>query len=144
MCCFHMGIAQIALDPPGSPSVKRHPGALFWTLFLSSVFWHGQNELKTAQTILPSILTPSKTRNCPFKHKKVIQTVLASVYTPPPSNAIDNAHMETTHFKKHIPKSDWKKSLSLNFIAGCFVTSCVPGNIFLSYYMSICWLAGFC
>ena len=35
MCCFHMGIAQIALDPLGPPSVKRanvkksapdHPG----------------------------------------------------------------------------------------------------------------------
>ena len=31
--------------------------------------------------------------------KKVLQTILASLYTPPPSLS-GNAHLETTHFKK--------------------------------------------
>ena len=37
MCCFHVGIAQIAYNPP-PPSVNRHRGALFSNPILLSVF----------------------------------------------------------------------------------------------------------
>ena len=40
--------------------------------------------------------------------KKVPQTILASLYTPP---LAENAHMETTHFKKGLLK-DRAKSMS--------------------------------
>ena len=58
MCCFYMGIAQIALDPPLCQTGKRGK--------------------KVPQTILASPYTP---RQC---GKKVPQIILASLYTPPP------------------------------------------------------------
>ena len=55
--------------------VKGHPCLL--------VILHCQVELKIAQAILASVLTPPKTRHCWFGcGKKVQQTILASVYTP--------------------------------------------------------------
>ena len=60
-----MGIAQIALRPLNvcQTGTVVH---FFWTLFLSTAFWHCQNELKSAQTILASVLTPPKTKNWPL------------------------------------------------------------------------------
>ena len=51
-------------------------------------------ELKSAQTILASVLTPKKQEIAHLDVEKVLQTILASVYTP---------HMETTHLKKWLP-----------------------------------------
>ena len=62
MCCFHTGIAQIALDPPTSVKLV--------------------NMWKSAPTILASLYIPQAKVD-----KKVLQTVLTSVYTrvlPPP------------------------------------------------------------
>ena len=47
------------------------------------------------QTILASPDTPEQ------MWEKVPQTILASLYTPPPLTG--NAHMETIHFKKGLP-----------------------------------------
>ena len=56
MWCFHMLIAQKALDPP-HPLSNRHRGALFSVPISFIFFWHCQNDLKSAQTILVSVQT---------------------------------------------------------------------------------------
>ena len=87
MCWFYMGkdIAQIALDPP---------------------------PLSNGQTILASPYTPSQTwEKSPPNHpgkplrphanvgKKCSKPSSQAFTSPPP----DNAHMETTNFKKGLP-----------------------------------------
>ena len=44
------------------------------------------------------------------KHgKKVLQTILAGLYAPPPFGQCSIAHMETTHFKRELPLIwNWK------------------------------------
>ena len=58
LCCFHMGIAQIALEPP--PLSIFH---MFLTL---------PNELKSAQTTLASILKQNNKRK--KKKQEIDQT----------------------------------------------------------------------
>ena len=42
----------------------------------------GKPSLKSRQTIQASVLTPSKTKSCPFGREKVQQTIQASIFTP--------------------------------------------------------------
>ena len=77
MCWFYMGIAQIALDP--------HP-----------LCQTGKRGKKCSK---PSWKALTPLGKC---GKKGLQTILVSLYTPPPP-ITGNTHMETTHCKKGLP-----------------------------------------
>ena len=74
----YMSFAKIAEDAP--PLSNGHSGALFSDPIFSICFWHCQNELRSAQTTLASLLTPPPPKKqCPFgRGKKVLLTI------PPP------------------------------------------------------------
>ena len=61
-CCSHMGIAQIALNPPPQTGTVD---PFFWAQFFHLVF-NIAKWAKCAQTILASIVTHPKARNGPF------------------------------------------------------------------------------
>ena len=94
----YMGIAQIVLTPLSQT-------APWWGTFLDLIsvhfFWHCRNELKSAQNILASILTPPKTKTVPLWtwSKSASKTARASVYVPPLPQT-GSAFMKRPLFKK--------------------------------------------
>ena len=102
---FPNGHCPNSFWPPPLPN--RHRRALFSDPISNqcnapSIFWHCRIELKRAQTIPASLLTHLKQEITRLDmEQKVLQTILASAYTPPPLTC--NAHMETTYFKKGLP-----------------------------------------
>ena len=77
------------------PSVKQAP----WSTFFGPYFLHlffdiARNELKSAQTILASVLKSPKTRNCPFGCGKKCSKPSRQAFTPTPLTS--NAHGNNT------------------------------------------------
>ena len=101
-------------DAPPPSLAKGRRGTVFWNpIFsflkdptpwglwkdtLACLFWV---ELKSAQTIMASLLTPLKPENAHLDmDQKVPKTIRTSVYTPFLSG---NAYIQGPHFKKRFP-----------------------------------------
>ena len=54
---------------------------------LLACFWHNQNELKSAKSILASPLPPQNKKLPIWTWKNVLQTIQASLYNPAPPNS---------------------------------------------------------